>query len=53
MLRLERVNMLTVDQVTQAFVKAIETVGMSGFKRTSMFMRNNSMVDTKHESDAA
>ncbi len=53
MLRLERVNMLETGQVTQAFVKAIEIVGMATFKRTSMFMRNNTMADAKGESKAA
>lgn len=53
MLRLERVNMLETGQVKQAFVKAIEIVGMTAFKRTSMFMRNNTAADAKDESKAA
>lgn len=31
---------LTFEHTKQAFEKAIKTVGVDGFKRTSMFMRN-------------
>ena len=40
-------------QVKQAFVKAIEIIGMTAFKHTSMFMRNNTSAGAKDESKAA
>lgn len=32
---------LTFEHTKEAFVKAIEMVGVDGFKRTSMFMTND------------
>ena len=50
---IEGVNMLTNEQVKQAFVKAIETVGLDYFKRSSLFMMNNRLSKSEGESKAA
>ena len=40
-------------QVQQAFEKAINSAGMEAFKATSMFIRNERIIDQKRSDQAA
>lgn len=48
-----RGNMEFFAQVQQAFEKAINSAGMEAFKATSMFIRNERIIDQKRSDQAA